>query len=340
MSDRRFPAGELLPTITTAYEPVEQYLDYLTAPSGPASVTPSVVLRPIDAVLLHFLASFQPGRARVLDLASAATYGASTVLSRTLPKVQTVYLPQGCANGQLFVLTRYFKDLPGPLADLVALDDPESIRMPPHPPAPLMVLLAATDENVADNVRHWLEPNPGAIAVVLGVGLTGSCPGLSTLVQAFSSGPYQLALLRELAPALANSSLAVVGPRGQGIFTEALFRMGLLFTDHFRYLDLVKQACHSALRQVPTAEVSRSGGVQEKVEEEFSGYALRQALDECTRELWALRNSLTVRMAGRVRRLLRYLAPQGSPQRWVARKTRSALRQLWRRPQANQPAAH
>ncbi len=263
MSEPKFPPSALLPTITSAYEPVEHYLDYLAAPTGYSLVPPAVALRPIDAVLIHFLATYQPGRARVVDLATAATYGASTVLSRTLPQVQTVYVPCGSADGRQFVLARYFRDLQKPLAELAETDDLESVRVSRDAHAPLIVLAALVDgagEGVADSVRRWLEPNPGAIALVLGVGPTGTCQGLLALSARFTSGPYQLALLRELAPALASSSLAVVGHRGQKVFAEALFRLGRLFTDHFCYLDLVKQACPFRPAAEPSGKPAASGG--------------------------------------------------------------------------------
>src|SRR5262249_6036265 len=78
MSTHDADHGALLPTVFSAYLPVEEYLEQL-AQSGVAAGA-AAQLRPMDGAVLHFLAALSPARPTVLDLAGPATGGASTVL--------------------------------------------------------------------------------------------------------------------------------------------------------------------------------------------------------------------------------------------------------------------
>jgi hypothetical protein len=233
-------------------------------------------------------------------------------------------------------MSRFLHDLDQPLAEAIDVkDDQEALRILAHAPVPHLVLTTVGARDLAASVERWLACSPQVLVLVLGIGETGTCPDLAALTAWCGGSAYRLALLRERAPALAGSALAVVGHRANQSLYESLLRIGGLFNDHFRYLDLVKQACFAALDQVQEDEAlfaMRIGEVGQHTEhtEPDSIRVLRRALDERNRELMDLRNSLTVRLVTRLRRLMRSLAPPASPQRWVALKVRAGVRRLRR----------
>jgi len=341
MDEAKRQPSSFLPTIASTYGAVEEYLEYLAASSGGLPAAPSVPLRPIDALLITLMAAYQSGRPHVIDLASSATCGASTVLCRTISAVRSVAVLRGLPDVWRFPLNSYLRDLDRPLAPMSEVqDDLEALRVLTEPHAPLLVLtaLGVAGAEIAADVERWLECRPRAVVLVLGVGETGTCPGLAALTASFAGSPRRLALLRERAPALAGSGLAAVGHRAQAEFEEALIRIGLLFTDHFQYLDLVKRACLSALersREDDIMQTMRHGGPGQhtgnsELTESYSISTLWQALEDRNQEFLEMRNSLTVQMAIRLSRLLRMLAPAGSPQRWAAVKARAGVRRLVR----------
>jgi hypothetical protein len=323
-----------LPTITSVYAAVEDYLVYLADAGEGIPSAPPVTVQPIDALLIALMAAYQPGRPHVVDLASEATCGASTVLCSTIPAVHSVAVAHSPPSAWRFAMTRYLRDLHQPLAEILEVeDDVEALRAVAHPQTPLLVLAAPRADAVAvfgAAVERWLAHSSRTLLLVLDVGETGVCPILAAL-SAGSSG--RLALLRERAPALAGSRLAVVGHHADVVLEQVLFRIGRLFNDHFQYLEMVKRACLSALDRVPEDDPSlRVGefGQHSEHTEPDSMRVLRRTLEERTGELQELRNSLAVRLVTRMRRMARLLAPPGSPQRWLALKARAGARRLLR----------
>jgi hypothetical protein len=325
-----------LPTIATAYTAVEGYLERLAQPGEGQASSPPVTIQPIDALLVSLLAAYQPGRPHVIDLASEASGGASTVLCRTIPVVHSVGVPRGFSGGWHAVMTGYLRDLHQPLAEVYDFENEEAVLLPANAPGPLLILAAPCADAAtafAGKVARWLASRPQALVLVLDVGETGVCPILAALTGSCIGAPRRLALLRERAPALAGSRLAIVGHRSNDVFEEALFRVGRLFNDHFQYLEMVKRACLSAMDRAPEEDPSlRPGEFGQHTEhsEPDSMRVLRRMLDERTRELQDLRKSMTVRVVTRMHRLVRSLAPRGSPQRWIALKARAGARRVLR----------
>src|SRR5580704_7574405 len=81
--------GHCLPTVYGVYRPVEQYLELLRE-LEPACAEAALTVQPLDGLLISLLLGFHPRRPVVVDLAAAASGGASTVLCATQPRVQTV----------------------------------------------------------------------------------------------------------------------------------------------------------------------------------------------------------------------------------------------------------
>lgn len=312
----------LLPTIASTYEVVEGYLESLTS-AGELRAAPPVPLMPVDALLISLLASYQSSPLTVVDDACAATWGATTVLSATNGHIRRVAVLRSAARDWLLAIRSYLTDRGQPMAAIVEVDDDldssrrlsESRAWPVELGRSCLLTSTAKDPSaLSTQVGHWLESNPSAMILVLGIGQTGECSPLATLVQSCSGSPRRLTLLRELAPALAGSRLAIVANDANTTCEEALFRIGRLFVDHFRYLDLIKDAFQSALEQrEQNAATSFQRNGRSQHAELDSLAALRLALDERERELQQIRNSTAVRLANRLRRVWRlFVSTPGS----------------------------
>jgi hypothetical protein len=164
-------------------------------------------------------------------------------------------------------------------------------------------------------------------------------------------------LLRELAPALFASRLGVVFDRGQRAAAEALARVEQHFTDHFRYLDLVRAACETALARTAREQAMQYLWALDEGEPTplMTGgdpivETLRRALEARDREVKQLRRrvkdltaSRLARIVARGRELLVRMAPEGSRRRWLGQKIRGILRALFgtpRRRAAGDPPRH
>jgi hypothetical protein len=99
-----FPRDEMKPvdstplslgTLSAAYDPVQRYFRSLEA--GGQHPTPAVKLRVEDAYLMHLFASMHAECRSIVDLAGAATWGATAVLwySRDRGKHVYVAVPAG-----------------------------------------------------------------------------------------------------------------------------------------------------------------------------------------------------------------------------------------------------
>jgi hypothetical protein len=286
-----------------------------------------------------------PGRVVVVDLAAEATGGATTALALSHPRVRRVV----AADARHRNLARYLSDCdPTPRARLIETHgEPGPANLTDTAGASALVLTTAhAGAEAAAQARHWLGDVPEAVALVFGLGPTGDCAAVEALTAACVRGSgLRLTLARELAPALAGSQLGLVAARNHGAMAEALFRVRMLYTDHFKYLDLVRGACQAALEQAALEDASLRGTPQDPDGtfatgplDEASMAGLRQALEAREREVQALRRSLAeatgslgYKLVHRARQVLRVVAPEGSPQRWLLRKMAGAARILYTR---------
>ncbi len=140
--------------------------------------------------------------------------------------------------------------------------------------------------------------------VLLGVERTGDSSSLAALIARCTGSNYRLALLRELAPALAESRIALVGRREDVVFESVLARIGHLFANQFQFLDVIKRICDSALEQSILSEPlpTLRAGVLEP-QSLTTTYDLRRALVQREQELMELRQSFTFRIIQGIRKL-------------------------------------
>lgn len=327
--------GPFLPTVHGAFKPVEEYLDRLGTAGG-APAAPRVPLRPIDALLIRLMVSYQPGPPVVVDLTAAATLGTAAALCLTDPSVRRVTVPHGAAGGWRFILSRFLKDRDAAAAaELVEADGladaPGSAVEPEYPAIVLTALGDRSGAELAAEVERWLEAAPRAVVVVLGLGEVGNCPGLAALAASCTGSPRLLALPRELAPALAGSRLAVVGRRSNPVVAEALFRTGRLFADNFRYLDLVRETCLAAVQKVslddPSVMVRWPGpDATSPLGRPAAVKALQQALDAKERELQLLQGAMDEIIRSRAFRIAVRVSRVFKAPRWFVRKAKGGVR--------------
>jgi hypothetical protein len=300
------------PTIGSAYHAVEGYLDRLASLSSAGDAAPPLPVSPIDALLIHLLALYQPARPYVVDLAAASTWGVSTLLSRTDPSMRQVVTSwENSGEKWQTILGHYLRDWTVPLVECVTVEGArDAFAKVSDPLASTLVIAAskdATTEQPSVAFESWLELAPQAVLVLLGVEKTGDSSTLALLTTRCTGSTYRLALPRELAPALAESRLALVSCRDNAIFENALARIGNLFANQFQFLDLIKRICDSALEQSVLNEPisNQRAGILEP-QSLITTYDLRRALMEREQELLQLRQSFTFRILQGIRRLSRF----------------------------------
>jgi hypothetical protein len=242
-------------TIWSVYRPVEAYRELLPAVDEPA-YDAAARLQPLDAYLIHLVLSLLPGRPAVVDLAADATWGTTTVLGLTHPRVRTVLVPKaGAASRYRFALERYRAECePPPAAALEPL--PALPGTPGWFPAAngpgLVFLLPAEEETpgrLVETVQPCLEADAEGLVLILGLGGVGQCPAVQGLLEACGvDSSRRFWLLRELGDCLLASRVGLVARRDNALVEDVLTRVRQLYSGNFSFLNLVKKSCLAAMR--------------------------------------------------------------------------------------------
>src|SRR5579875_974651 len=242
------------PTIGSVYHAVEGYLEHLAAFSGMKDTTAPLTVPPIDALLIRLLTMYQPSRPYLVDLAAAPSWGVSTLLCRADPSVRLVVtLAENSSVEWRSHLDHYLRDWTLRLVECVTVGDiREAFAKVSDLQSSTLVIVAASDatnQQSSAAFESWLEGTPQAMLVLLGVDKTGDSSPLASLIVRCTGSNYRLALLRELAPALGESRIALVSRRENAAFESVSSRIGHLFANQFQLLDVLKRICDSALEQ-------------------------------------------------------------------------------------------
>jgi hypothetical protein len=340
MSEPTLTPGSYQPTIYSSYRPVDDYLRYRKGVLREQDVDPAVAMRPLDALLTHLLISIQPQRVHVVDLAADATDGASTALALTHPSVRRVAVRRSETVDRNRPLLHCHLHLSGvaALPEWIEIEDDPGAASEPMEPNVSLVLLTAQrrgeESQIAEQVERWLDVVPRALVLVLGVGVTGSCPVLAALANCCGvDSPLRLLLPREWAPSLVGSALGVVGARNQTAVDEIAFRIGPRFNDLYQTHDLLAQTCRSLLKEVVENEMAESEKMAEerktleKIEllEELLADQ-QQEIEHLQKSMQQLTGSVAFRILDGARRALRKGARGDSRCHWVVQKLRSAVR--------------
>jgi hypothetical protein len=229
------------------YQPIEAYRDLLPAAEDPAH-DPAARLQPLDAYLIHLMLNLLPHRPTLVDLAADATWGTTTVLGLTHPRVRTVRIPEpGGGRDYRFFLERYRTEYePAPTAT------PELLTALSGTSRGQVFLLPAdyqATDSLIDHLQECLQTDPDGLIVVLGLKSVGHCGALQALLQACGDGSERrFWLLRELGDCLLSSQVGLIARRGNGVAEGVVKRLQQLYTTNFNFLNLVKKACLAAIQ--------------------------------------------------------------------------------------------
>jgi len=247
------------PTLFSVYEPIESYLDAVqTACGGPSDGDRGAsALGAIDFFLLHRWIAQYVLRPRVIDLASEATLGASTLFFRGNPQVREVQVlpPAERAAGtpdwrpllEAAAADRQVSSQPscGFLAASRVGEIGRCFRENELRP-PLLVLLHVDEKESRQSLEGMLQEllslQQDVVVAVCPVGRIGRCSVLASLIAyGASHEEHRLAALREICPFTATSQLAILYRASNSNADEALERLGHWFEGNFQFLSLARE---------------------------------------------------------------------------------------------------
>ena len=281
-----------LPSIVTVYRPIEEFWESSGAASG-LGPEPSAALDPFDAFLVHRLLELAPGRPLLVDTAMARTGGASSLVGLAHRHVRAVWAVTEpgslSARRALSALRGHLRSRGLGLAPLEAVARPELAVGLADQPGTIILTDARGGEvaSLAEEIGHWLEARPDALVLVLGLGQVGDCPAIASLVSLCTpESGKRFRLLRELSEVLMASHLGLVARHDHPHVANILWRLQQCYTGNYRYLDLLRQVNHAALREARIdADAMRN--------HPFS-WALTAEIEELKRALQAAREQLAV----------------------------------------------
>jgi SAM-dependent methyltransferase len=320
IQDKRQP----LPSLLTVYGPIEEFWES-SLPAVGLGPEPSEALCPLDAFLIHRLLELVPGRPLLIDTALARTGGASSLIGLAHPQVRRVWVvtePGSLGSKQaLSALRGYMRDRDCGRTPLEVVARPELPSRLADQPGVMILTDARVGDvaSLAKEIGHWLDEQPDALVLVLGLGRVGDCPAIASLLSlcAPESGK-RLWLLRELSEVLMASHLGLVARHDHSHVADVLLRLQQFYTGNYCYLDLLRQVNLAALREARIdEEVLRShltfGPISAEIEE--LKRSVREAREQHAAMPW-----------GSLARVLRKLAPMPVGKAWrLAKRVRREL---------------
>lgn len=272
MSGRLNGALPRISTIDMVHQPLVEYLGRLRESDRRVES-----ISPLDHYLIHLILEFQPRDIMAIDLAGASTLGASTIALMAHPRPSLILVEDAPwpfpnqGRRSLEVLRQFAEsmELPGrrALAPLSQSDDPwTGLAASPGAPRLPMALLSASDPALATGsaAADFFDRFPEGFIVALGVGKIGDDPAAKALARMASPETgVHLRLLREGAPSLFESSIAILHRDAAGGAADAVKRIDRLFTTNYDFLSTARNACLYALERgarSQSAGASRSGG--------------------------------------------------------------------------------
>jgi SAM-dependent methyltransferase len=242
-----------VPSIFTVYKPIEQYWEEADPTWGLENDAWSA-LNPLDAFLVYRLIELLDKRTTVVDRATAATGGASSLVSLLHPNVREVWAADEVATPRF---ARAIAELRGyleehePGAAALKVARPSELLARARGRAGLVILADARSQegaSLAVEVASWLEARPDALVMVLTLGPVGACPAFAALVGlcAPESG-LRLHHLRDVSDALLASRLVLVARADHSDLALVLARLAQSYTGNHGYLELLRQVNGNAL---------------------------------------------------------------------------------------------
>jgi len=258
MGDRFATALPRISTIDTVFRPVARYLE-----QAPYGSRVEEGLSPLDGYAIHLILEFCPGPVAAFDLASRATWGASTIACLANRRAAVVAVeeeesalpPRGDRLHEIvrrFAFEAELESREG-LAVVSRSDDPWStIASNARRDAIPILLLPArfAASSSGEVVATFLDRFPDGLVVVLGLGKTSDDPDARAVIglASMEGGPI-VRLLRESAPSLHDCSIALISRAPNPIGADVATRIEQLFTTNYDFLTLVRDACLYAVER-------------------------------------------------------------------------------------------
>jgi hypothetical protein len=205
--------------------------------------------------MMHLVASLHPGYGAIVDLAAPATWGASAILWAARQRGGHVYLPSPTEEGVagppwLGDFTRYLEtnDPPQALRSYRAQDRTSGPPMPAileGEDRPVIVSLAPTSGDARDSIpslQSIFDADRRAVVLLKPLGLIGEDPAIEGLLAWARAAGLGLTPVRDLAPFLSSSRMAILYRPDDAQVTDLLKRIRRLFTGNFDFLTLAHQA--------------------------------------------------------------------------------------------------
>lgn len=247
-------------TIFSSYKPVEQYWALVQAAHTDPPV-PAVALRGIDAFLMRQLVACYPTLPTLIDLAGAATLGASTILWASMrDSVQRIVSAEASWDDQPDTKQADWRALVNdalPALNIQSnvvqsvdqpLDQPgawQSVTPTLNRLSPLFVALAqphGTPTEIASRIEWALSLHPNSVILLLPIGATGDSATLEAALSVCKlDSLYRLSPMREVSPFFAMSQLAVISRRDDANIPAILDRLRALYDGNFNYLALAEE---------------------------------------------------------------------------------------------------
>ena len=248
-----------IPTLFGVYDPIESYLDAVhTARGGQAEGDrAALTLGAIDFFLLHQWIAQYAMRPCVIDLASEATLGASTLFFLGNPQIREVQVlppPERAAGTPnwrplLEAATSDRQVSPQPVYTVLPVSNVGEIRRcfrEDELRPPLLVLLHVREKESRESLDNTLEElfslQKDIVVAAYPLGHIGRCSTLASLIgHCDSHQEHRLAALREICPFTATSQLGFLYRTSNSNADEMLERLGHGFDGNFQFLSLIRE---------------------------------------------------------------------------------------------------
>ncbi|MFN0112767.1 MAG: hypothetical protein ACKVZH_28240 [Blastocatellia bacterium] len=232
-----------LPTLMSCARAMEQYADLVSKIGVPS---PAVNLSALDAYLLQQMAAHLPNRATVVDLAAAATGGASLVCWLSAANVAEVIAPHTDSdNDDWRTGFRQAAEAMGINAVVLSAESAEqALKAQANQLSPIIITLAQTEADAAklgERLNALFALQPKAAIFLLTLGNVGSSEVLTQAVNfASANSNYRIVALRECNHFWATSRLGMIHLANNSDLPAALRRLQQLYEGNFQFTNLVQ----------------------------------------------------------------------------------------------------
>ncbi len=241
-------------TLYSSYQPIQQYRHLLTQMVG-EWVQPVIELRAIDAFLMKQMVSSYPIKPTVIDVAAAATLGASTIFWAAHPGIQHLYImPTGDPADWRPLVNGAMKTMALPGDEITYCDGNwATLQEELNPLCPPMAMLGADDDivfNLPELLNTVLNLHPHILVFLFPVGDTATSRVFSAAWQVcnFDSN-FCLTPAREISPYFFQSQMAILYRREGSHIPYVTARIRQLFEGNFDFLTFLESHVTEKVQQ-------------------------------------------------------------------------------------------